>query len=294
MKNILQRLDQLNEGTMSKAEHNKTGPKFGGYWKGTQKSPPKPGQGVGGGCEESILKDLDKASKEPRRRDLMSEWEDFKLDEVFNSKQELINHFVKQGKSPASASAAWDSGYRGSQPKAKPTDMNKFQFKKPPVKSWQELDEYGGVGGYGAASQAPQGSTQTPDPKAQQEKLDQQQIVKNTNQLAMPLNQQGAAQNLNKVKFSDTMTKLDDKPNTDLNAQELKQMEPLAVATSKALQNPQTANQMKQLITKSDTLNKQKDQKVQQAQQQVGTNQPANQQNTNAPGQQQNPQGQQK
>ena len=138
----------------------------------------------------------------------------------------------------------------------------------------------GGVGGYGAASQAPAGTTaQNPNPKADQEKLDAQQIQKSTNALAPSLNSQGAAQNLNKVKFSDTMTKLDDKPNTDLNAQELKQLEPLAVATSKALQNPQTANQMKQLITKSDTLDKAKEVKVQQAQQKVGTNQPqANQQ----------------
>ena len=79
------------------------------------------------------------------------------------------------------------------------------------------------------------------------------------------------------------MTKLDTKPNTDLNAQELKTLEPLAVATSKALQNPQTTNQMKQLISKSDTLDKAKDLKVKQQQQQIGTNQP-----------QQNPQGQTK
>ena len=122
----------------------------------------------------------------------------------------------------------------------------------------------------------------------------QQQIQKSTNQLAGQLNAQGAAQSLNKVKFSDTMTKLDAQPNTDLNAQELKQLEPLAVATSKALQNPQTASQMKQLISKSDTVDKAKELKVQQAQQKVGTNQPAGQQpqqSPNAPGQQQqNPQ----
>jgi hypothetical protein len=172
--------------------------------------------------------------------------------------------------------------------------MNKFQFKKPPVKSWQELDEYGGTGGYGPASQAPAGTTgqQEPDPEELQLKQDQQQITKSTNQLAPQLNAQGASQSLNKVKFSDTMSKLDAEPSTDLNAQQLKQMEPLAVATSKALQNPQTANQMKQLINKSDTMNKQKDQKVQQAQQKIGTNPPAGQQqpqSTNAPqqGQQQ-------
>ena len=50
--NIFKRLDEskgtAKEGSMADAEHHKTGPKFGGYWKGTDKNPPKPGQGVGG------------------------------------------------------------------------------------------------------------------------------------------------------------------------------------------------------------------------------------------------------
>ena len=50
---IFKRLDESSAGTMADAEHHKSGPKFGGYWKGTQKSPPKPGQGVGG-CEEDV------------------------------------------------------------------------------------------------------------------------------------------------------------------------------------------------------------------------------------------------
>ena len=42
----------VGEGSMAAAAHNPDGPKFGGYWKGTDKAPPKPGQGFGG-CEES-------------------------------------------------------------------------------------------------------------------------------------------------------------------------------------------------------------------------------------------------
>jgi len=42
-----------NEGSMSDAEHHPRGAKFGGYWKGTDKNTPRPGQGVGS-CEESI------------------------------------------------------------------------------------------------------------------------------------------------------------------------------------------------------------------------------------------------
>jgi hypothetical protein len=59
---------QTQEDSMAAAEHHKSGAKFGGYWKGTQKSPPRPGQGVGGACE----------SVEER---LTKKWNKFKLDE---------------------------------------------------------------------------------------------------------------------------------------------------------------------------------------------------------------------
>jgi hypothetical protein len=54
----------------------------------------------------------------------------------FNSKQEVINHFVKNGKSAAAGAAAWERGYRGSSPK-KPIEL-----KKPPQKSYHDdLDD---------------------------------------------------------------------------------------------------------------------------------------------------------
>jgi hypothetical protein len=51
--NILNIFKQLDEGSMADAEKHQSGSHFGGYWKGTDKNPPKPGQGVGG-CEESV------------------------------------------------------------------------------------------------------------------------------------------------------------------------------------------------------------------------------------------------
>jgi hypothetical protein len=42
-----------SEGSMADAAHNPSGAKFGGYWKGTDPNPPKPGMGVGG-CEEDV------------------------------------------------------------------------------------------------------------------------------------------------------------------------------------------------------------------------------------------------
>jgi hypothetical protein len=46
---------------------------------------------------------------------------DFKVltEAQFNSKQEVIDHFVKQGKSAAAGASAWERGWRGSAPKKK-------------------------------------------------------------------------------------------------------------------------------------------------------------------------------
>jgi len=222
-----------NEDSMADAENNPTGPEFGGYWKGTDKNPPKPGMGVGG---ESVLRDYEQILKEPKQRtakDLMREYKEF-------------------------------------------------------------VAEYGGVGGYGAASQAPQGTNPSqPDPAQLQKAADATQIQKSTNQIAPTLNAQGAANPVNKVKFNDVMTKLDDKSNTELQGADLKQLQPLAVAASKALQNPQTSTQLKQVIAKADQTDQQKEKQVQQAQQQAGTNAPAGQQQpqSNTPSNQQPPAG---
>jgi hypothetical protein len=227
MRDLLGKLAQIEEGSMTKAAKKPTGPKFVGKWKGTDDASQAKNKLVGGGCEESIIKDLEKAITEnPRTHShkLMREYQEF-------------------------------------------------------------LNEYGMTTG----SQGLTGdSNQEPDPEEQQKAADQQQITKSVGQLSQPLNNQGAGQSLNKVKFTDVMNQLDDQPNADLNAQQLKQLEPMAVATSKALQNPQTAMQMKQLINKADTMNVQKQQKVEKMKQDVGTNQPAGQQapqSPNAPGQ---------
>jgi hypothetical protein len=57
--NILKTLDTLNEGanTMKSAAKAPTGPKFTGYWKGTDKRTPG-NKMVGGGCEESVENEI--------------------------------------------------------------------------------------------------------------------------------------------------------------------------------------------------------------------------------------------
>lgn len=53
----------VKEGSMKSATHKPEGPKFGGYWKGSDKGPPKPGQGVGA-CESVEMKEVAPPGKE--------------------------------------------------------------------------------------------------------------------------------------------------------------------------------------------------------------------------------------
>ena len=56
-------------------------------------------------------------------------------EDKFNSKQDVINHFVKNGKSAAAGAAAWERGWRGSSNKP-------IELKKPPQRSYHdELDD---------------------------------------------------------------------------------------------------------------------------------------------------------
>ena len=73
---------------MSKVESKPTGPKFPGYWKGTD-SAAKAKDKMVGGCEESIIKDLHKTAKEKA-----AEW---RLEEAYKNFNE--------------ADAAWQSWY---------------------------------------------------------------------------------------------------------------------------------------------------------------------------------------
>ena len=77
IRNILGKLDQLNEGTMAQAKAKPTGPKFGkGKWKGTDPASAAKDKYVGG---ESILRDLEsKLNEDPVKRDLSKEFRAFK------------------------------------------------------------------------------------------------------------------------------------------------------------------------------------------------------------------------
>jgi hypothetical protein len=73
IKKLLETMD-----SMQAAEKHPVGPKFKGYWKGSDKNPPKPGMGVGGLEQESILKDLGKGkTPKTREQELSEEFEAF-------------------------------------------------------------------------------------------------------------------------------------------------------------------------------------------------------------------------
>ena len=64
MRRLLEAMD-----SMSKAEKKPTGPKFPGYWKGTDPASKARSRMVGG-AEESVIKDLHNTAKEK-----VTEWE---------------------------------------------------------------------------------------------------------------------------------------------------------------------------------------------------------------------------
>lgn len=282
IKRILSQIDNISESAMKAAEKKSTGPQFVGKWKGTDSADKAKNKLVG--SNESILKDLSSAlSARPERdvkNELIREFQEFKnagINKPDSIKVDvpLLIRLLEYAREDAN------------------TDMDLHNVAEKLIQMSEtgqtltmdqyedivgQLDEYGGTTGYGAASQAPQGtntSTDLNDPAVKQAKLDQAQIKKSTQNIAGTLNQQGAAQPLNTVKFQDVMNKLDSAPNTSLSNQEQNQLGPLAVAASKIVQNPQTASQFKTLVTKADSAEQAKQAKVQQAQKQVGTNTPA-------------------
>jgi hypothetical protein len=83
------RYGEVDEGSMANAEHHSSGPKFPGYWKGTDKA--TPGNKMVGGCEESVEHDQEENEKnvrhersrssvadEIRKRFAQDKWEDDK------------------------------------------------------------------------------------------------------------------------------------------------------------------------------------------------------------------------
>jgi hypothetical protein len=79
--------------------------------------------------QAAIAINMKKHHKKPKHEDIE--------EAQFNSKQEVIAHFVKQGKSAASGAAAWERGWRGHTPKkkeVKPYDPEKYKHVRLPYK----------------------------------------------------------------------------------------------------------------------------------------------------------------
>lgn len=78
LRNLLGKLDQLSEGTMASAEKKSRGPKFTGKWKGTDPASAAKDKYVGGGMEESIIKELEETLQKQPARDLKREFAEYK------------------------------------------------------------------------------------------------------------------------------------------------------------------------------------------------------------------------
>ena len=80
LRNVLVRLDAINEGSMKSATKRPTGPKFVGKWKGTDPASAAKNKLVG--ASESILQDLERKLNETPVRDFMSEYREFKKNTI--------------------------------------------------------------------------------------------------------------------------------------------------------------------------------------------------------------------
>lgn len=78
-------------------------------------------------------------AKPKQKTDLWSSTPTTNESRQFQSKQEMIAHFVRIGKTAAQGAAAWER--QQSQPKKPATDMKNLKFKKSPVKYWNDIDE---------------------------------------------------------------------------------------------------------------------------------------------------------
>lgn len=284
MRNFLEAVDQFAGQAV--------GQKPGDQVRGTEKARmgakdhPFKGRLVGAAedRDQSILKELEAELSKPVRKDLGREYAEFKkgqvnLPDVIKVDVPLLIRIMEYAREDAKDDMAL---HDVAEQLIKLSTEGRTLTMQDYDTIIGTVNEYGGTPGYGAQSQAPQGTTTQAanpnDPAVKQAKQDQLQIQKSTQNIAGTLNQQGAAQPINKVKFQDVMTKLDVAPNTNLTNQEQNQLGPLAVAASKIIQNPQTAGQFKQLMSKADQTERAKQAKVQKAQQQIGTNAPAGQQ----------------
>lgn len=236
--------------------------------------------------DQSILRELEAELNKPVRKELGREYEDFKRGQV--NKPDVVKLDVPlliRIMEYAREDAKTDMDLHNV---AENLINLSTQGRTLSMSDYEEivgtLKEYGGVGGMGARPQAPQGTTgTTDDPKQQQAQQDLKNIAKNVQGIKTQIGQQGGT-GLNVSKAISTLAKTNVTPNVDLSNPEEKQIAQFAPALSNILKNPQTAGQLKQLVTKAGTMDQAMDKKL--AKQPIGTNLPAGQQKPGTAGQQ--------
>jgi hypothetical protein len=168
---ILKTLDSINEagaGEMKAAEKHPSGSKFGGYWMGTQKSPPKPGQGAGG-CGESAVEAnyVQGAGPDDSQSTIHG-------DNIKKRLQQEWNKFVSEyGANPPGGTARSNSGtegsggadfynpFSGAYKGANQEKTSDFGQQKDDMDDDQQVNEYGADNGSIGATQNPTSAANT-------------------------------------------------------------------------------------------------------------------------------------
>jgi hypothetical protein len=208
-----------------------------------------------------------KGTQKPNMRKARKDGHPFYHDLVGNESQENSGSILKELSRPS-------------------TEREKTLVLKQTLESrWEQfkreaVNEYGGTGAIGAEPQSPQGSTQL-TPQQQLAQNTTKQINRSVTQLKPTISSTGPAQQPNQPQLVQTLAKTSQTPNTQLNMTDKNQLGTLAPAVSDVMSDPQTANQFKQLVTKSQQTMQAQKQQAQRAQQQPGTNNTTQQQQQN-------------
>ena len=243
-----------DEGSMANAEHNPSGAKFSGYWKGTDKNPPKPGMGVGGMEENAIAANYvqgaspdDSQSPIHNRElsleeELMAEWEEF-----------VREYGANEPAGTAQSGKANRDGYYTYNVVPKEPEPDEGKDKK--------VTEQGANNPAPGGISTPTGTSTTAQPNAQ----DAQAIKSNLQSLkskvpGLDVNKATAA-----LTTADANQPLDPQQNAALSKS-------LAGPLADVVKNPQLSGQLTQLINKGQqTATAQQKQQQAQQQQQGGT-----------------------
>lgn len=258
LRNLLGKLDSINEGTMATAKKKPTGPKFVGKMKGTDPASAAKDKYVGGSMEESIFKELEQTLQNQPARDLKREFAEFKhqLDE--RAKQANVTRF--ESKFTELELAVMEGGHEliSEAPVAQPAQQAK------PGQPTLGMNV-----GNQQQQQAQQAANQA---KQQADAAKQQQQQQNNMQKGVASLKQAGAAVGNPSQTVQAFDKVTD--NAALTPNDKNNIASAGTVLAPIMGNQQLAGKFKDLVNQASTVQKQEQQKQAQQQQQQSAQQP--------------------